>query len=73
MPPFKKIAEPGDNQPSRVATGVRQAEQATPVPEVWRKMGISEQTFYRWNKRSQGMWVAEVRPVWVPLEGETAS
>ena len=25
-----------------------------------RKMGISEQTFYRWKKRFQGMGVAEV-------------
>ena len=30
------------------------------MAEVCRKMGISEQTFYRW-KKFQGMGVAEVR------------
>ena len=29
--------------------------------EVCRKMGISEQTFYRWKKKFAGMGVAEVR------------
>ena len=36
-------------------------EQVTPVYEVCRKMGINEQTFYRWKKNFQGMGVAEVR------------
>ena len=31
------------------------------MSEVCRKMGISEQTFYRWNKKFQGMRVVEVR------------
>ena len=30
------------------------------MSEVCRKMGISEQTFYHWKKRFQGMGVAEV-------------
>ena len=47
--------------PEQVAFGLRQAEEGTPVAEVCRKMGISEQTFYRWKKRFQGMGVAEVR------------
>jgi putative transposase len=47
--------------PEQVAFGLRQAESGTPVPEVCRKMGISEQTFYRWKKKFQGMGVAEVR------------
>ena len=29
--------------------------------ESWRILGISEQTFYRWMKKFQGMGVAEVR------------
>lgn len=45
----------------QVAFGLRRAEEGTPVVEVCRKMGISEQTFYRWKKRFQGMGVAEVR------------
>ena len=44
--------------PEQVAFGLRQAEDGTPVSEVWRKMGISEQTFYRWKERFQGMGVA---------------
>jgi putative transposase len=47
--------------PEQVAFAMRQAESGTPVPEVCRKMGIAEQTFYRWKKRYAGMGVAEVR------------
>ena len=32
-----------------------------PVPEVCRKLAISEQTFYRWKKVYAGMGVEEVR------------
>ena len=45
----------------QVAFALRQAESGTPVPEVCRKMEISEQTFYRWKKVYAGMGVAEVR------------
>jgi len=45
----------------QVAFALRQAESGTPVPEVCRKMGIAEQTYYRWKKRFAGMGVAEVR------------
>ena len=45
----------------QVAFALRQAESGTPVSEVCRKMGISEQTFYRWKKKYVGMGVAEVR------------
>jgi transposase-like protein len=40
---------------------MRQAEPGTPVPEVCRKLGIAEQTFYRWKKKYAGMGVTEVR------------
>jgi putative transposase len=39
---------------------LRQAEAGTPVAEVCRKMGITEQTFYRWKKKFGGMGVAEL-------------
>ena len=39
---------------------LRQAETGTPIGEVCRKMGISEQTFYRWKKKFAGMGVAEI-------------
>ena len=38
---------------------VRQAEGG--ILEVCRKMGVAEQTFYRWKKKFLGMGVAEVR------------
>ena len=40
---------------------LRQAETGTPIGEVCRKTGLSEQTFYRWKKRFAGMGVAEIR------------
>lgn len=45
----------------QVAFAMRQAESGTPVSEICRKMGIVEQTFYRWKKKYIGMGVAEVR------------
>ena len=53
----------------QVAFAMRQAESGTQVSEVCRKMGISEQTFYRWKKRYAGMGVGEVRRLGV-LEEE---
>jgi len=47
--------------PEQVAFAMRQAESGTSVPEICRKMGIAEQTFYRWKKKYVGMGVAEVR------------
>lgn len=47
--------------PEQVTFALRQAEAGTPVEEVCRKMGISEQTFYRWKKVYAGMGVGEVR------------
>ena len=37
--------------PEQVAFCPHQAEEGTPVPEVCRKVGISEQTFYHWKKK----------------------
>jgi putative transposase len=45
----------------QVAHALRQAEAGTPVAEICRKLGISEQTFYRWKKQFAGMGVAELR------------
>lgn len=45
----------------QVAYALRQAESGTPVSEVCRKLGISEQTFYRWKRKFAGMGVAELR------------
>ncbi len=40
---------------------MRQADSGVPVPEILRKMGISEATFYRWKKKYGSLGVAEIR------------
>jgi len=45
----------------QIAFALRQAETGTPVKEVIRKMGIAEQTFYRWKKLYGGLGPSEVR------------
>ena len=45
----------------QIAYALKQAETGTPVAEVIRKMGISEQTFYRWKKKFNGMLPSDVR------------
>ena len=45
----------------QVAYALRQAESGTAVAEVCRKLGVSEQTFYRWKRKYAGMGVAELR------------
>jgi len=45
----------------QIAFALRQAESGTPVSEIIRKMGISEQTFYRWKKKYAGLGVSELR------------
>jgi len=45
----------------QIALALRDAETGTPVTEVCRKMGVSEQSFYRWKKKYLGMGIAELR------------
>ena len=45
----------------QIAFALRQAELGTPVAEVTRKMGICEQTFYRWKKQYGGLGPGELR------------
>ena len=45
----------------QIAFALRQAEHGTPVKEVIRKMGINEQTFYRWKKKYGGLGTSELR------------
>ncbi|GAG28834.1 unnamed protein product [marine sediment metagenome] len=44
----------------QIAYALRQAESGLSVPKIIRKMGVSEQTFYRWKKRYAGMGVSEL-------------
>jgi putative transposase len=46
-----------------IAFALRQAESGTSVAEIIRKLGSSEQTFYRWKKRFAGLGIAELRPL----------
>ena len=45
----------------QVVAVIKQAEVGTPVTGLIRTVGITEQTFYRWKKRYQGMESDQVR------------
>ena len=45
----------------QIAFALKQAETGTPVKEVIRKLGITEQTFYRWKKKYGGMMPSDLR------------
>ena len=44
-----------------LAFALRQAKTGTSVEAICRKLGVSEQTFYRWKKQFAGMGVVEIR------------
>ena len=44
----------------QIAFTLKQAELGTPVREVIRKTGITEQTFYRWKKKYGGLGTNEL-------------
>jgi putative transposase len=45
----------------QIAAVLKQAEVGVPVAELIRKVGISEQTFYRWKKQYAGLEGDQVR------------
>ncbi len=45
----------------QIVFALQQDEAGTPVAEICRKMGIAEQTFYRWKKRYGDLGVSEIR------------
>ena len=45
----------------QIAFALRQAENGTKVEEVCQKLGVTEQTFYRWTKKYGGLGVTELR------------
>jgi putative transposase len=47
----------------QIAFALKQAETGTAVAEVIRRMGVSEQVFYRWKKVFGGLGVGEWRRV----------
>ncbi len=61
--------------PEQIITMLREAEvllnQSNPVAEVCRKLGVSEQTYYRWRKEYGGMRVDQAKRL-KKLEQENA-
>ena len=55
----------------QIALALREAEMGTPVTEVCRRLGVSEQSFYRWKKKFGGLMPSEVRKL-RQLEEENA-
>ncbi len=49
---------------AQIVWALKQAELGTPLAEVTRKLGVSEQTFYAWKKRYSGMDTAGLRELW---------
>ena len=45
----------------QIAYALHQHEAGLSVGEVTRKLGVSEQTFYRWKKKYGGLGVSELR------------
>ena len=45
----------------QIAFALRQGESGTPVADIVRKMGITEQTYYRWKKKFGDLGVTELR------------
>ena len=45
----------------QIAYALAQESTAQTIAEICRKLGVSEQTFYRWRKKFGSMGVAEVR------------
>ena len=45
----------------QIVMALRQAEAGTVVGEICRKLGVTETTFYRWEKRYGDLGVSELR------------
>jgi putative transposase len=45
----------------QIAAVLQQAEQGVPIADLCRKVGVSEQSFYRWKKVYGGLHPSEVR------------
>ncbi len=45
----------------QIVHALRQAEAGRPAVEVCRKLGVAEQTFYRWKRKFAGMGDVDLR------------
>lgn len=46
---------------AQIAFALRQADEGTSVPEICRKIGISEATFYNWRNKYGGLLPSEMK------------
>lgn len=56
----------------QIAFILKQVELGAPVQEVIRKVGVTEQTFYRWKKKYGGMLPSDIKTL-KQLEEENAN
>jgi putative transposase len=54
----------------QIVYAVRQAESGTPLNDLYRQLGIAEQTFYAWKKKYAHLGVSELRRARIPLAHE---
>lgn len=45
----------------QIVAALRQAEAGMKVVDICRKMGVSEQSFYRWKRQYAGLGISELR------------
>ncbi len=45
----------------QIAFALKQAETGTKIQEIVRKLGVTEQTFYRWKRRYGGLAPSELK------------
>ncbi len=55
----------------QIVSVLKQAEVGVPVAELIRKVGITEQTYYRWKAKYAGLEVDQVRQVKQPKDENT--
>ena len=61
----------GNYTEEQIAFALQQAEHGMPVAEVCRKLGVTEQSFYRWKKKYGGMLPSDMKKL-KQLEEENA-
>lgn len=47
--------------PEQIAAALRQVDAGTPASDVIRKLGVHENTSYRWKRKFDGLGVPELR------------
>jgi len=45
----------------QIAYALRQSDAGKPAAEICRELGVSQNTFYRWRRKYEGMGIAELR------------